>query len=643
MTIFTNTRFQSLFFFILACLLYANTLGHGFVLDDQVILVENTFVQKGLNGIPSIFSSDAFSGFRHAENTELLLSGGRYRPLSIAFFAVLVQFFGNNSLVFHLFAVLLFAASCLLLYQTLRQALKPAKEQLPAALIAWGATVLFATHPVHTEVAANVKSCDEQLALLASLGILLALFRAFDSGKKSWYFVAGGLFLLACLAKETALSMLLIAPLALWIFRDLGDNKLKTLAQVGLPLVLTVGLYLLFRGMALDWQFAGTSMNDPLNNPFLKIGATDWEPFTFAEKSATIWYVLLDYARLLVWPHPLTHDYYPFKITRQSYAAPAVWASIALYTAILGLAAWGLLKKWPLAFGIILYLIPLLLVANVFVPVGTFMAERFLFMPSAGFCFFLAAVLVGLAGRFRLSNWIPIALMTMVAAFFALLTLQRNPAWASNKTLVETDITTSTKSAKLQNTYGTMLLDQALVSTDTARRKTLLLNAEKHLREAITLHASYYDAALAYGACTFYLGEYDRSIMAYRGAYRFNPEDGKSKTGLLYALHYGGQFYSVPGQDQDTTRALEYFNEAWTVQPDTAVATRLAQHYEQTKQYGKAAAWLEKALALAPGDTRLLQVLSDLYRAAGEPEKAKSVFNQQPSFLTVPPTSSGGK
>ena len=641
MSIFTNTRFQSLFFFILAVLLYTNTLSHDFVLDDQVVLVQNSWVQEGLKGIPEIFSQDAFSGFLHSENSELLLSGGRYRPLSMAFFALLVQFFGTNSFVFHLFSVLLFGFTCLLLYRTLRLALKPAREQLPMAILAWGATLLFAAHPVHTEVVANVKSCDEQLALLAGLGVLLALFRAFDTGRRVWYVATGGLFLLACLAKETALSLLIIAPAALWIFRDWDGGKLKTLALAGLPLVIAAGLYVVLRGSALDWQFAGTSMNDPLNNPFLKMGPTEWEPFTQAEKAATIWYILLEYARLLVWPHPLTHDYYPFHIELHTFSMPAVWASIALYAVLLGLTLWGLVKKWRVAFGILLFLVPLVLVANIFVPVGTFMAERFLYMPSAGFSFFLAAILVGLSTRFRLSNWIPVALITVLAAVLALLTFQRNPAWASNKTLVETDIATSAQSAKLNNTYGTILLDQALVAVDTARRRELLVKAEQHLRQAVTLHASYYDAALAYGACAFYLGEYDRSVLAYQGAYRINPKDNKSKTGLLYALHYGGQYYAGPGQD--TARAVYYFKEAWEVQPDTAVASRLAEHYQQTKQYPEAVAWLENALTLAPGDPRLLQALSDLYRAAGEPEKAANVLKQQPSFLIIPPTGSGGK
>ncbi len=169
MPFITNIRLQSLFFVALAFLLYANTLGHGFVADDPVVLTQNRLVQSGLAGIPGIFSDDSFAGYLPEGATEGLLEGGRYRPLSLACFAVLQSVFGTKSLVFHLFSVLLYAGVCLLLYRVLLLALKPGRESSVAALMAWGATLLFVTHPVHTEVVANIKSCDEQMALLGWL------------------------------------------------------------------------------------------------------------------------------------------------------------------------------------------------------------------------------------------------------------------------------------------------------------------------------------------------------------------------------------------------------------------------------------------------------------------------------------------
>ncbi|MBL7775938.1 MAG: tetratricopeptide repeat protein, partial [Saprospiraceae bacterium] len=400
-----------------------------------------------------------------------------------------------------------------------------------------------------------------------------------------------------------------------------------------------VGAYVALRGMALNWQFAGSSMNDPLNNPFLKMGTTEWEPYSAGDKIATIGFILLKYLRLLVWPHPLTHDYYPFTIARQTLSAPLALTGLGVYAGLLLWAVWGLMKKWRLAFGLLLFLLPLLLVSNLLFPVGTFMAERFLFMPSAGFSLVFAAVLFGAFRRVRLPNWAPLGAAGLAAVALAALTLLRNPAWKSNQSLMEADLKASANSAKLNHSYGTLMLDQALVAVDTARRSQLLRKSEEHLRKALSLHASYYDAALAYGACAFYLGDFDRSVMAYQGAYRVNPADPKSKTGLLYALRYGGQYFAGPGQD--SARAVVYFTQAWDIQPDTALAAGLARHFSRYNQPQEAIAWLERGLALAPGDPGLTRALGAAYRSAGMPEKAANLGKQPSSFLIVPP--SGGK
>ena len=55
---------------------------------------------------------------------------------------------------------------------------------------------------------------------------------------------------------------------------------------------------------------------------------------------------------------------------------------------LIGYSIWSLWKQKrdPLVFGILFYLITLSVVSNLVFPIGTNMAERFLFMPSIGFC-----------------------------------------------------------------------------------------------------------------------------------------------------------------------------------------------------------------------------------------------------------------
>jgi len=49
-------------FVFLTFILYSNTLNHFFVLDDGMVIAENSFTQQGIKGIPGIFKYDTFVG-----------------------------------------------------------------------------------------------------------------------------------------------------------------------------------------------------------------------------------------------------------------------------------------------------------------------------------------------------------------------------------------------------------------------------------------------------------------------------------------------------------------------------------------------------------------------------------------------------
>ncbi|QLH45470.1 MAG: hypothetical protein HWD58_07575 [Bacteroidota bacterium] len=76
-------------------LLYANTFRHEFALDDEMIIVSNDYVQKGVAGIPEIMTTDMFDSYNKANKAEAGLSGGRFRPLSMISFALEQEFIGT--------------------------------------------------------------------------------------------------------------------------------------------------------------------------------------------------------------------------------------------------------------------------------------------------------------------------------------------------------------------------------------------------------------------------------------------------------------------------------------------------------------------------------------------------------------------
>ena len=135
----------AIFLFIIAIGLYLSSIKYEFVLDDKIVYSENTFVQKGFAGIKEIFTTESFTGYFQEQRD--LIEGGRYRPLSLASFAVEFAFtkqpavdedgnatFADNPMIGHLGNILLYALTALLLFRVL-SLLFPMTSEKPWFLI----------------------------------------------------------------------------------------------------------------------------------------------------------------------------------------------------------------------------------------------------------------------------------------------------------------------------------------------------------------------------------------------------------------------------------------------------------------------------------------------------------------------------
>ena len=146
---------------VLAFLLYANTLGFSYVLDDFSLIKENLLTQKGIAGLTEIFKSSYRSGYYLPDND-------LYRPLSKAMFAIEWELAPNSPELSHWVNVLIYASIGFLLYRLLFSITN--NNTWLSLVIA----LLFITHPLHTEVVSNIKSRDELLRFLFFLLMSLA-------------------------------------------------------------------------------------------------------------------------------------------------------------------------------------------------------------------------------------------------------------------------------------------------------------------------------------------------------------------------------------------------------------------------------------------------------------------------------------
>ena len=608
--------------FIIAIAVYLGTLSHGYVLDDALVITENEFTQQGLAGWPQILTHDAFAGFFGRDKAGELVSGGRYRPLSQLMFALEFQLAGAQPAVGHALNVLLYGITCVAVFAFFRRLLTSSATRQIWLAAGIGA-LLFAVHPVHTEVVANIKGRDEILALLLTLASLMCIVGIRpESGPRN---VLAGVFAgLALLAKEYAFALAALAPLAHYYFRS--SSALEALKDSRWVIAVCAG-YGVFR-----WQLgvgdSAMESRELMNNPFLVYENGKLIAMDFYQRSAMIFATLNHALQLLFVPHPLTHDYYPRHMELVTWHNSRPWIGLFAYVTLFALAITSIRRRWQAGFAIWLFLLPLLPVSNLFFPIGVHFAERFLYLPSLGFCLALAYGTKAILSRHGKNTmpWVAIP-VAAVALTFAFKTIERNRAWASNLTLLSTDLATSPNSAKLRNALGGVLIETAWDDGRKTRDKAVLLTAIGHLDRALDIHPLYRSPYLLKGNALLYLDRPGDALRHYERAMQLGGPHVPTMLNAAVAL----------ARLRDFDAALKTLNHVAQIDFDNArlpmvradVLRDAGQHRgEYLGDIPGAVAYLEEAHSLRPEDFETLRLLGIAHGIAQDPLTARRYFNK---------------
>ena len=595
----SHFQWHSWLVFTFGVLLYINTLTHQYTQDDAIVIYDNMYTTKGFAGLKGIFTKDTFFGFFKEEGKAKLVSGGRYRPFTPAMFAVEYAIVGKNPWLGHLINILMYGFLCLMVYKLLLLLISHKDDSEAKKYMVLASALIFAAHPIHTEAVANIKGRDEIMCMLASVIALYSIIRYVDTRQIKYMSIAAVSFFIGLLSKENAITYLAVVPLSLYYFR--GLNISNALGKGAILLIPTV-LFLMIRTAVLGTDFGGTPM-ELMNNPYLKFVDGAYIPFTTGEKMATILYTLGKYVVLLIFPHPLTHDYYPRYIDIMSFGDASVILSGIVYLGLIALAVLGLKNKSILGFGAAYFLITLSIVSNVIFPIGTNMSERFMFMPSLGF----AMVLAFLMERFlfaKAGKNIFLISLGVILSLYTLKTVTRNTVWQSDYRLFTTDVKTSTNSAKVLNAAGGALTTEAFSEKDEAKRKEMCQQALVYLKQAVVIHPTYKNAYLIMGNAQYYLAEYEAAAVAYENALNIDPDFADAQKNLAISL-------------RDAAR------QAGEVQQDLAKCEML----------------LKKSYSLAQNDTETLRLLGVMNGIKGNHVEAIGYFEK---VIQLDPSSAGG-
>ena len=482
MKYFNNTWLHIFLIVFAVFILYWQSTRFDFVLDDKIVVTENTFVKEGIKGIGDIFSNDAMTGYFNKQPDKL--QGGRYRPLSMVIFAICFQLFKLNPFYYHLINILFYTSCCILLYFTMLRVFNLTPENLSKYKIyIFSAALLFTIHPVHIEAVANVKGLDEIMTFLFGISAFLFTLLYFDS-KRTFYLIASlACYLLSLLSKESTLPLVLAIPVSLYFFRK---ASIQTVLKHFLILLIPAGLYLIFRYHALGF-LAGNNVtsNALMNNPYLYASAS--------QKAGTILYTFLLYLKLLFFPHPLTHDYYPYQIKLIGIFHPYSLLGILVIVFLMWVAIKGIKGRSYFSYVIFYFLVTIVLVLNIVINVGTFMNERFLFVPSFAFALLLSVIPM----RFNENKKLKISFLCLLALMlvgFSYKAAGRIPDWKDKKTLNLAAIKVSKNSARANCFYGVTLYDEILTEKDTAVKLKKIKEAEHYIDRSLQIYPEYSDA-----------------------------------------------------------------------------------------------------------------------------------------------------
>jgi len=571
---------------IAAILLHLPALRNDFVFDDRGALLQNPLLAD-LRSAPRILSAPYWNAPG--------LTGGLYRPVTTLSFAVdraLAR--GFRPAWFHAVNVLLHGGvAALVVALALRVGL-----QAGPALLAGG---LFAVHPVHVEAVASIVGRSEILAAGCGLGAILcsALARR-DPGRRGRIaaLAAPVLLLGGLLSKESAF----VVPAIAWLF----DRVFPPAApRRGRALVLGA-IAATTAALALRWHALGGLGPAPI--PFVDNPAVARGPWQGRLAALA---VLPRFARLLLWPHPLSADYSYAQIPLP--AGPADGSVLLGLGLALGVPLGGLLllrRNRALGFALLFIPLSLALTCNLLVFIGTLLAERLLYLPSVGVCL-AAAALAGAgvgdaAGSRRAAGRAALALAIPALAAGAWGTLARLGDWRDDFSLYESAARVSPKSARIRYNLGNAWLRRGRFAT-----------AEAEYRRALEVYPDFADASGNLGLSLLQQGRAREAMEPLQKAARRQPKNAEVRVNLGSARRALG----------DPAGARSEFEAAIALSSGSASAWNdLGSLLLSQGETAEAIRCLERAVETEPGYALYHVNLADAYNAAGRGDDARAQF-----------------
>lgn len=468
-------------------------------------------------------------------NFNILLGDGSidnlYRPFTSLSFAIERFLLGGAAWHFHLLNVVLYGVCCALVALLAHLLFGRAKVALLAG-------VLFAVHPVHTEVAATVVGRADLLCLIALLGVLVLHLSGPPTYRRTLGITA--LMVLAMGSKEQGL---LLAPLLLGaelvrrkrervvhagavataqanpVARQLLEyqsepNQKPQMSPLKLLLVTTCFVtagYIVLREQILGLKFWwDRSFLDPAVQPMIWCKGADRVLMPFV--------LLGRYVHQLVWPAHLSLDYsgkvIGWVVDRRD---PYLFAGLLSAALVVGaLVTAAVLRRWRAMLVLLGFALTYGVVSNGLSLIGVNYAERLIFVPSAFFCIGVAALFA------RVPGTVVLVLGSVIALAAGAWTARYAARWNDAESFYTWSLENQPKSIRLHQLVADRL---------TARGD--LTGAARVAASGREVFPEYFAIWTQSGAIEEALGHWDEAERCFREAARISPQTSATAFGAF--------------------------------------------------------------------------------------------------------------
>ncbi|MBN1793923.1 MAG: tetratricopeptide repeat protein [Candidatus Omnitrophica bacterium] len=502
---------------VLGIAIYSLTLLADFTYDDDMFITENPSVQSlTLGNVCRFFLSPA-------ETIASVEHANIYRPLRTLSFAIDYRLWGLQPWWYHLVNIILHAGAGVTVYFFVRHL---TRKEYTAFLT----TLFFILHPVQTEAVNCISHRAEMM--FSVLYLLTILLYHCSTGQTqparrvfSLYVFSCAAYFLGLLSKETTITLPLVLVVYEWLF--VKDGGLAKRLRRLTPFFVITAVYLGLRHVVVG-----------------KIIFEEWWGGSPYSSILTVPRVVCAYLRLLILPWPLTVRH--STEVAHSIFEPATFVSIfcLCLVAVSGYLLYR--KRMTVRLFAFLWLFITLLPGLNIVVIHQLVVERFLYLPSMGFCLFVADSLSSLSARKNVTFYIGVLVL-----FYSGLTILRSSDWLS-------DIRLWKAATRVLPADGAsyFLLGNAYEAHGQLRR------AIQAYETSLTKKEYMIQVHWRLAGCYQRVGELEKAIVEYHHMLQFEPESasGHYNLGIAY------------GSISEFEKAVEEFKRALECDPDYAAA-----------------------------------------------------------------------